>query len=62
MGGWELIFIGGMEAYIYWGDGSKSLGDESPIPLDLHPWACLYNATSFLKFCDYDAQSPSRPI
>ena len=25
-GQWEHIFIGGMEAYIYWGDGSKSLG------------------------------------
>ena len=24
-----------MEAYIYWGDGSKSLGDESP-----SPWIC----------------------
>ena len=35
----EHIFIGGMEAYIYWGDGSKSLGDAYPHPLDLHPWS-----------------------
>ena len=38
----EHIFIGGMEAYIYWGDGSKSLGGmNTPIPLDFHPCSWL---------------------